>query len=84
MRCPNPQCYGFGPFHIHASGLAEVGDEGVLGFRDINWDLHSLCICGNCTHSGEVKDFVTENVLELVEETDEKSFVGSIGGIFFH
>jgi hypothetical protein len=55
MQCP--ECSSEGPFKISATSLFTVYDDGTDDHEDVDWYEDSYCQCGECDHSGTLKDF---------------------------
>jgi Zn ribbon nucleic-acid-binding protein len=55
MACP--QCGSEGPFKIWAESSFTVYDDGTDDHGDVEWRDDSSCECGECDHSGTVKDY---------------------------
>lgn len=55
FRCP--ECGHEDDFMIDGTTTFSVEDAGTGDTQDVHWDDHSFCACGDCQHSGIVKDF---------------------------
>ena len=57
MCCPNPACRNEGPFTIRAEANFTVTDDGTDEYDSVDWYEDSTCICIECGHAAEVKEF---------------------------
>jgi len=67
MRCPNPHCGSYGPFHIEVKLLVEVNDEtyGLVNEERVRWEEQSFCRCVRCSHEGNVLEFTEESAIRF-------------------